>query len=548
MNEREAAMKLRTRFGLYSPVRLGVLHGEKEVFAVAMLFLLANVIVASRRETFPWTPEDLSGMAGKARAHVQATPPPEIPIVRYSEIVKASRRPVSATSYAFRTLFDPPLWRTQKRLVPDVYPVRQLIASAGRGAFATSVAGARNDYGVCPTRGERWVCLTGLIEHDKQTEAFREALWLTTYHEVGRDRPDYVYFRVERAEVEPRRLEAELHWVRQNVRQMFRYQQSWPRCGTELADPGYIPPERGGISLVFPLGPLVDRPWGSEVCHPGIPLRATASTGRPGATYRSTANHPSKTADEPEEPEYLLFRYFDYDVEPGKQYRYRVRLLLANPNYAVAPHCLEEESSAKNQYLETGWSEPTTVVQVPPDTGVLAGPAKTWGARAAVMMTRFLKSTGEVAFEEFHVRRGQVLDFADRVLSRRTAPTQVARVSFVTKGMSPQRPPAAKAERGFTHPTTAPSRELPPGAQAVVYASGMLLLDVRGGDRMPGPDRFTEPEGLLLMDPLGNLVVRNEIDDLLGYRSMQQADIPSEDTYAEKKPAARERGKDTLIP
>ena len=535
-------MKTRAQFSLHSLARLAILHCEKGLVLAAILFLLASAILASRRETLPWTPEDLSRMAGAALKHVLATPPPEIQIVRYSEIVEESRRPVSGTSYAFRTPFDPPLWRTQKRLVPDVFPIWQLTASAGRGAFATSIPGARDEYGASPTRGERWVCVTGLIEHERQTEAFREALWQTSYHDIQRDRPDYAYFRVERAEVGPRRPEAELPWVRQNVRQMFLRQQSWPRDGGELVDRRYLPPERGGISLVFPLGPLADREWGPEVCHPRIPLQLAALSARPNASRRATADYSSHGQDALEEPECLLFRYFDYDIEPGKAYRYRVRLLLANPNYGFAAHCLEDESSAKTRYLETRWSEATAVVHVPQDTGVLAGPAKTWGARATVMMTRFLKSTGQVAFEEFRVRRGQLLDFAGRVLGARAARVQVAQVPFTTQGMSPQRSPAGRGEHSFKQPTTAPSRELPAGTQDVAYSSGMLLLDVRGGGRLPGPDRFTEPASLLLMDRLGNLVVRNELVDLPAYRSYQRAEGPPGNTYVERKSAPRGRG------
>src|SRR6185437_15544544 len=30
--------------------------------------------------------------------------------------------------------------------------------------------------------------------------------------------------------------------------------------------------------------------------------------------------------------EHRLFRFFDFDVEPGKTYRYRIQLVLSNPN------------------------------------------------------------------------------------------------------------------------------------------------------------------------------------------------------------------------
>ncbi len=65
------------------------------------------------------------------------------------------------------------------------------------------------------------------------------------------------------------------------------------------------------------------------------------------------------------EGELLLFRYFDFNVEPGKTYRYRVRLVLTNPNFGRhiaeaggVPHVIEGETRT------TPWSpitEPVTI-------------------------------------------------------------------------------------------------------------------------------------------------------------------------------------------
>lgn len=60
----------------------------------------------------------------------------------------------------------------------------------------------------------------------------------------------------------------------------------------------------------------------------------------------------------------ILFRYFDFDVEPGATYRYQVRLELRNPNFgrplaaASAAHVVEGETRL------TPWSEPTAPVTV----------------------------------------------------------------------------------------------------------------------------------------------------------------------------------------
>ena len=59
----------------------------------------------------------------------------------------------------------------------------------------------------------------------------------------------------------------------------------------------------------------------------------------------------------------LLFRYLDFDVIPGNAYRYRVRLVLRNPNYEKPPTMLHETAvaSADQETLATPWSAPSGV-------------------------------------------------------------------------------------------------------------------------------------------------------------------------------------------
>jgi hypothetical protein len=58
-------------------------------------------------------------------------------------------------------------------------------------------------------------------------------------------------------------------------------------------------------------------------------------------------------------PRYLLFRYLDFDVEPGEAYRYRVRLKIYNPNFGRAPEEVEKPSIVEGEMRETEWSQPS---------------------------------------------------------------------------------------------------------------------------------------------------------------------------------------------
>jgi hypothetical protein len=53
----------------------------------------------------------------------------------------------------------------------------------------------------------------------------------------------------------------------------------------------------------------------------------------------------------------LLFRYFDFDVEPGNAYQYRVQLVLRNPNFGLSPDQVVAPFVAEKEIRETPWSQ-----------------------------------------------------------------------------------------------------------------------------------------------------------------------------------------------
>jgi hypothetical protein len=63
----------------------------------------------------------------------------------------------------------------------------------------------------------------------------------------------------------------------------------------------------------------------------------------------------------------LLFRYLDFEVQPGNTYRYRVRLVVYNPFINRKPEEVLTPEVAEGQIRKTQWSEPTPPVQVPGD-------------------------------------------------------------------------------------------------------------------------------------------------------------------------------------
>lgn len=66
----------------------------------------------------------------------------------------------------------------------------------------------------------------------------------------------------------------------------------------------------------------------------------------------------------------MLFRYLDFDVNPGEAYRYRVQLEFANPNYGEPLDKVKEASVSEGESRLTEWSQPSAPVVVKPDSNL----------------------------------------------------------------------------------------------------------------------------------------------------------------------------------
>ena len=60
---------------------------------------------------------------------------------------------------------------------------------------------------------------------------------------------------------------------------------------------------------------------------------------------------------------YKLFRFVDLTAEPGKTYRYRVQVVMKNPNYNLQEQCLADIKSTGKKTLSSDWVEigPVTI-------------------------------------------------------------------------------------------------------------------------------------------------------------------------------------------
>jgi len=256
-----------------------------------------------------------------------------------------------------------------------------------------------------------------------------------------------------------------------------------------------------------------------------------------------------------EVPDYVLFRFFDFSVEPGKQYRYRVRLVLNNPNYKQDPRWLESPDLADDETFETPTSDASKPIFVPHDVRLLAGPVPI-PQRAAdpserMLVVKWEEQNGLEAFHEFTAVRGIVADFTgckfpeEKSQTRKPTPK-----TSKTKKAEGEEPAARTPVRGKktiegeelpSRPTRGSTREdeaglpgtrdagTPVETFSVDYLSGALVLDFSGGTLIaPGKDKnLTGPGEILVLDADGSLQVHRELDDKAEYDRRLNASVSS---------------------
>ncbi|MCR4411611.1 MAG: hypothetical protein NUV77_04190 [Thermoguttaceae bacterium] len=667
-------MKAKVRLDPQAMKQFFLDHFEKVLFGLVALGFLLFVYRAVAREPLGFTPEDLLREAERAKTNLKNTQPTDVPKPpKYAEEAPRIRVPIPEDPYKVKPLAQEIFEKRAPRDKPEVFPIKDVRATAGHGAFQMlppEDATAAPMMTASQVRGQRWVCVTGLIEHAKHYEAYKAAFEKAGHRDPVRDFPSYSFYRIERAEVDPQDPDADpstLTWVRLHVANAMREAESrWASMAQEVVDQRYWP--MNYTRMMFPLGPLVDRAWGPEVAHePEITLAQVpqfgveggpeaaagekngkakqAKAGEDEAEPKDAAETPKTTTkkktpkrpvrprpspDDPDEPdelgpaaspyggmmpgspmgaprvrptmprmpsgypgsmpsgypsgspggspsgypggypggspeggypggmvrpgmmgpgyspdgysgtyeeeyepeEYLLFRFFDFSVEPGKQYRYRVRLLLDNPNQGMDPRTLASPDLATPRWLEAPWSAPSPVVAVPLDSQVwtVAATAKLSETIANVLVVHFNMETGMEASKKFDAPRGQWLNYLKQELEQPSMPGAMGGYPGMP-GMpgspmmsgSPGMPGEMPGMPGMPGMAPKAKGKAKAGAteeeekQYVDYVTNCILLDVSGGGKLPGreKEKLTEPASILLFDKDGKLVVRNELDDLV---------------------------------
>ena len=257
-----------------------------------------------------------------------------------------------------------------------------------------------------PGRVVPYVIVTGLIPAAKQQAEFDQKFAEVGFRDEKLDTAIWTDFEIERSTLEAGK-EA---WQKLDQAAVLKLRiAQWAAADANRVPPAYqLAPERDGRDRkLTPFGfcgllpTRIDEPWGPEQFHPLVldavrkeaattpqPGQPVAPEQQPTAGFVEGGEGPGAFApqqpppeavlpppgeEQPQGPPQRMFRFIDTSVEPGKSYRYRVRLKVRNPNFGLDPQYIAEPALAADQQLTSPPSDATTAVRIPDPVVMLAG-------------------------------------------------------------------------------------------------------------------------------------------------------------------------------
>lgn len=189
----------------------------------------------------------------------------------------------------------------------------------------------------------------------------------------------------------------------------------------------------------------------------------------------------------------VMVRFFDFTVKPGKRYRYRIQMLLEDPNAApgVSLNHLDREtkervvalkdSGSSVKYRKTEWSEPSKIISIP-----AAGEVYVAAVKPAPTRSVYGEPTADLLVKSYDIDENNRARQAEHIM---------------TFG------------RGAVLNRTVEDLEILNNrwidtVEEFKFKTNVTLLDIEGGQNISR--EVTSPGRVLLMDASGRLYVQDE--------------------------------------
>jgi hypothetical protein len=599
-----------------------VQHGEKiglGVVAVLSLACIAFAFIGKKTLDDNVSPANLTAaLEGKKAAEAAITvpvpAPPPTPAATNVPPAPFQLKPWVFPLFPLQGTRGEPMYFPAEQVIARggraLFNVKGKASAAPDPAAAPAAGGKPEDLKVpenSEAKGAFYTVVTAVVDVAKQRaeydRIFADTLKMPGDEKLAQDAPEYFRAVIERAEVAPGVADDKLAWEPINEADNAKVTEDdrdpsqtahlaeWAEELIDVVPPAFtIPAMTYGKPLkeeelpwLPPRLPKKAEQWAlAEVGHPEITrgMEALKSGGAAAPAKEGEApaaaapmnqqpvhQQPAVDVNDPEAAlkkfmagyKYRMIRYWDFTVKPATTYKYRVTLVLRNPNRGYTRQYLKDEKLAVGNFRPASPLDPadaTRPVSAPsaavttPGTSdiavggiVLAGGAARLPEDGAHVVATVWENTAE-AIDTF----GKSID-GIRIRAKKDAAKMElatlqdvwANVDFVdaSKEFQVFRGSWINIEDNATlpHPLSMDEATNQPKVETlktVRFNTNFLLVDLRGGKPLvkptgPAPRRpvvstFTEPAEYLLLDPSGNLVVRTETRDAAAYAAKLAAE------------------------
>lgn len=467
--------------------------------------------------------------------------------------------------------------------LPSVYQETYKPTASGGSMGAMGMNTQANET-TAGFRSVTFVMVSALAPFQEQWEEFETSLMNATGYIAERDRPNYFYIQVERAEVtDPKQPADQLKWSLLKNDLLDKFAEPWTGKVAEAIQNDYV-----DELLAYPMPPVPLRDMTNLLTRSELPIKKEKTNANEVAKAAPTLDIDEEIEGEQNQDgvirrrkrssspmgsggmmsmemtdgedggdsssmgmdmgmdggmgmdmgmgmpmnqikvvDYKLVRFFDFTAKEGKRYRYRVRLLLEDPNFPekeeMMPNIrtLDEKASkrvsallaanpatdgkrSKGWYRFTDWSEPTDIVHVAPRRHMLGGTA------IAAEQKRIKKTDHEILFD-WTEPTGKFLPvlWDKRLASDVPGETEVSRGSVLN----------FKQDVAVPHPLTNVLKTV----KEHQFKTDAFVVDIRGGVPLNVAEDMAEepvltPGEFAVVDANGQLIIRNELDDIEDYR------------------------------
>jgi hypothetical protein len=237
--------------------------------------------------------------------------------------------------------------------------------------------------------------------------------------------------------------------------------------------------------------------------------------GRFGGAAGFGAPAPAMTPDNTVVVDNKLFRFIDLTAEPGKTYRYRIQLVVNNPNFGLLPDCLLDANTAKVAILVSDWAV-TSPITIPRDYRLLADSVSVIGrsepkAKLNVLAIVKAKPATEGVWTPL------TSDVWLEALKELSTPAEVISMGGIVD----------LHELTFSDIADVPEGGLKRKVEKVNIDTGQtMLLDLRNDDPLGTNPRSKGPTEMLFMDSSGGLVTADSAADSLVVKDYKERTTP----------------------